>query len=237
MINGKIEERILIIDDDNNLHHVLTHILEGDGYKLLHALDGRSGLQMALAEIPDLIMLDMNLPIMNGLEILDELNRADQSIPVIFMTYFGSKETAIKAFHLGVHFYLSKPLNLEEVRQTVTKALTQTRLRQEKNEMERNLIAADAVRQTVVTLSHHINNQLMVIQTSLALMEEQLYQEQQELKQLLTRSQKGVEQIAAVLTVLQGITGIEPIEYFESVQMLDIMAAVEKELSKASASN
>lgn len=235
MINGKAKESILIVDDDNDLHNVLTHVLEGDGYRLFHALNGRSGLHMALTEKPDLIMLDMNLPIMNGLEILDELNRAGLSIPVIFMTCFSSTETAVKAFHLGVNFYLAKPLDLEEVKQTVAQALAQTRLQREKFEMERNLIAADAVRQTVVTLSHHINNQLMVIQTSLALMDEQLYQEQQELKQLLIRSQKGAEQIAAVLTVLQGITGIEPIEYFQSVQMLDIMDAVKDELAKATA--
>lgn len=234
-MNFTTQETILIVDDDEELHQLLTYILKQDGYRLLHAHNGRQGLQLALINKPDLIILDMHMPIMNGLDVLEKLRIAESIIPVIFMTRFGSTDTAVKAFRLGVHHYLAKPFDLEDMRQTVANALQHTRLKRQQKELEHNLVAADAVRQTVVTLSHHINNQLMVVQTSLALMIERLHQEtdpqlRQELKHLIVRSQKGSERIMVVLKVLQEINSVNPTEYFDSIQMLDITAAIEQEL-------
>jgi small-conductance mechanosensitive channel len=98
-----------------------------------------------------------------------------------------------------------------------------------------NIVAA-AVRQTAVTLAHHINNQLMVVETTLSLMAEKLSQQtelpvEKELQQMIAQSQEGTERITAVLKVLQQITDIEPVAYADSTQMLDIKAALERELN------
>jgi len=97
-------------------------------------------------------------------------------------------------------------------------------------------IAVAAVRQTAVTLAHHINNQLMVVETTLSLMAEKLAQQtelpaEKELQQMIAQSQEGTERITAVLKVLQQITDIESVAYADSTQMLDIKAALERELN------
>lgn len=236
-VNNKTQETILIVDDTPDLINLLTEVLRPEGYQIIHASNGHEGLQLAHTANPDLIMLDMHMPLMNGLEALEALREMDNQTPVIFMTRFGSTEIAVKAFQLGVHHYLPKPFDLDEVRQTIAEALQQTRMQREQEALQRDLIAAEAIRQTVVTLAHHINNQLMVVQNSLALLAEMLLQDngsppRPELIGMIARSQEGTERITAVLNVLQKITGIQPTEYYQSTQMLDITAALEQELNQ-----
>ena len=102
---------------------------------------------------------------------------------------------------------------------------------------QHNHIAAEAVRMAVVTLSHHINNQLMVIDTSLSLMAEKLLNSPkltsaEELKKMIAQSKTGTERITAVLKALQQINHVEPITYSESTKMLDISAAIEQQLNE-----
>lgn len=102
---------------------------------------------------------------------------------------------------------------------------------------QHNHIAAEAVRMAVVTLSHHINNQLMVIDTSLSLMAEKLLNNpeltsEEELKKMIAQSKTGTERITAVLKALQQINHVEPVAYSESTQMLDISAAIEQQLKE-----
>lgn len=240
MNKQKINETVLVIDDDNDLIHLLEMVLHPEGYQIIRANNGRDGVKMASATNPDLILLDLHMPIMNGLEALDALRQNGNNTPVIFMTTFSSVAMAVKAFRLGVHHYLPKPFDLKEARESVTEALRETRLKREGEALQRNLIAADAVRQTVVTLAHHINNQLMIMQGSLSQQAEVLAQEddlpqQTELMTMIANSQQGVLRITAVLKVLQQITNVEPVTYFDSTQMLDIDAAVEQALSEMSA--
>jgi DNA-binding response OmpR family regulator len=235
MTINAIGETILVVDDAHDLIQLLEEALRPDGYQIIRADNGRDGVELALAARPDLIMLDMQMPLMNGLEVLKELRRHNDKTPVIFMTTFSSAERAVEAFRLGVHHYLSKPFDLGKVRETVAEALRETRLKREQEMLQRNLIAAEAVRQTVVTLAHHINSQLMVMQTSLSLQGEMLAQEKDlrqraALMDTIANGQRSALRITAVLTVLQKITSVETTEYHQSVQMLDIAAALEQEL-------
>jgi DNA-binding response OmpR family regulator len=239
-LNGRPLETVLIIDDSVDLVSLLTDILSLEGYRVTYAHNGRDGLELALATEPDLIMLDMHMPLMNGLETLERLRAADKKIPVIFMTRFGTAEMAVRAFRLGVYHYLDKPFDIEEVQKTVADALRETRLKREQAILQRNLIAAETVRQTVVTLSHHINNQLMVIQTSIAILQEIVEQElnlqrRNDLLRMVAESQKGAARITAVLNVLQTITSVESTDYHETTKMLDIAQALELELLRLGA--
>jgi CheY-like chemotaxis protein len=240
MTTNAIGETILVVDDVHDLIELLEEVLRPDGYQIIRAGNGRDGLELALTARPDLIMLDMQMPIMNGLEVLKALRQRNNKTPIIFMTTFSSAETAVQAFRLGVHHYLSKPFNLDKVRETVAEALRETRLKREQEALQRNLIAAEAVRQTVVTLAHHINNQLMVMHASLSLQEEMLVQEKDlrqraALMDTIANGQRSASRIAAVLTVLQKITSVETTEYHQSVQMLDIAAALEQEMGNGTA--
>ncbi|MCA9957627.1 MAG: response regulator [Chloroflexota bacterium] len=220
-------ETILVIDDNVELVELLdSYILQPKGYKVLWATDGEKGLALALLHEPDLIMLDMHMPRLDGMGVLRALREADHNIPVIFMTVFGSERLAIEAFRLGVRDYLIKPFSFEEVHRTVDSALQTVRLAHEKENLSRNLVMAETVRQTVTTLSHHINNHLMAVSGNLLLLQEAMEQaaknEQLDWLEMVYNSVVGIEKIEQVLRALQRITQVEPTQYFDHHQMLDL---------------
>ncbi|MCL4871245.1 MAG: GAF domain-containing protein [Anaerolineae bacterium] len=150
-------ERILIIDDSKEVNrHLSELLLPTFGFKTLSAMDGRTGLDMILAERPDLVMLDLNMPEMTGLDVLQALAHASVTIPVVLMTGYGSEKSAIEAFRLGIKDYLVKPFTVDEVIQTINRALLETRLRHDKetltgqltrvnNELRRQLEDMDTI--------------------------------------------------------------------------------------------
>ncbi len=146
---------ILIVDDQSEIVHFLAHYcLQPLGYNTLSAHDGEKGLKSAVDHRPDLIMLDMNMPRLTGIEMLPELRQTDCVAPVIFMTIYGSEQNAVEAFQLGVRDYLSKPFTVGEAQSAVNRVLRERRLAHEKEQLKNNLVAAEIIRQTVVTLSH-----------------------------------------------------------------------------------
>ena len=128
-------EQILIIDDSAAITEFLTDVLEPLGYRLLSAANGSDGLSKALAKLPDLIMLDLNLPDMSGLHVLEALRRRDCQSPVIMMTSYGSESIVIQALRLGVRDYLTKPFAMDELLASVEQALKEARLRWEREHL------------------------------------------------------------------------------------------------------
>lgn len=123
-------ERILVVDDSREIvKHLTEYLLPNLGYEALAAYDGREGLEMAREHTPDLVMLDLNLPEMTGLDVLQALAREASDVPVVLMTGYGSEKDAIEAFRLGIKDYLVKPFTIDEVGDTIERALLETRLR------------------------------------------------------------------------------------------------------------
>jgi DNA-binding response OmpR family regulator len=231
------DETILVVDDSAELLELLQHhILARMGYRVECALDGRQGLVLAEQIKPDLILLDMNMPRMTGMEVLSALRRREIDAPVIFMTGGGSEYIAVQAFRLGVFDYLTKPFSPKEVQQTIDRALQVNRLAAEKQQLTQTLVAAEAVRQTVATLAHYVNNQLMVANGGLELCQELLQEpapvDQVVALEILTNSQKSVRQIEAVLRVMNRLTKVELTTYHDTISMLDIETAVQAELTQ-----
>jgi GAF domain-containing protein/CheY-like chemotaxis protein len=137
-------ERILVIDDSKEVNrHLSEQLLPTFGFKTLSAMDGRTGLDMILAEKPDLVMLDLNMPEMTGLDVLQALAHASTNIPVVLMTGYGSEKSAIEGFRLGIKDYLVKPFTVDEVIQTINRALLETRLRHDKETLTEQLTRAN----------------------------------------------------------------------------------------------
>ncbi len=132
-------ETILIVDDNREIVSVLTDVLQSRGYATLVAYDGLQGLQLALKEHPNLIMLDWNLPQMAGIQVLQALRQRGNQAPVVLMTIYGSESVAVQAFRLGVRDYIRKPLRIPETLATIERALSEDRLRREKERIAQQL--------------------------------------------------------------------------------------------------
>lgn len=124
--------RILVIDDEPNALEVLSHLLRQNGYEVLLAPDGARGLQRALTEQPDLILLDVIMPGVDGFATCRQLKTSAQTkdIPVIFMTALVETAEKVEGFASGAVDYLTKPLAPEEVLARVNTHLTARRLYQ-----------------------------------------------------------------------------------------------------------
>jgi len=144
-------EQILIIDDSREIvKHLTEHVLPTFGYKTLYAYDGQTGLTRIREKKPDLVMLDFNLPEMTGLDVLQQMAQESISTPVILMTGYGSELSAIEAFRLGAKDYLIKPFTVDEVVETIDRALVETRLLHDKAELAEQLrrVKVELSRQT-----------------------------------------------------------------------------------------
>jgi len=132
-------EKILIIDDNTTIRSFLSDMLRPLGYAVSTASDGKRGLEKALAERPDLILLDFHLPRLSGIEVLEALQKDHRQVPVILMTGHGSESVAVQAFRLGVRDYLVKPFEPEQILEVIEKALTESRLRRERDQLMQRL--------------------------------------------------------------------------------------------------
>ncbi len=117
-------KKVLIIEDRReNIVFIANNVLKPEGWDVITARDGELGLQKAIDEKPDLIITDLKLPKMHGLDVLEELNKRGLRIPTIVMTFHGSEETAIRAFRLGAADYLIKPFEYEDIITAIDRAL------------------------------------------------------------------------------------------------------------------
>ncbi|MBW2495602.1 MAG: sigma-54-dependent Fis family transcriptional regulator [Deltaproteobacteria bacterium] len=124
-------ERILIVDDEKLIRWSLQKNLVHAGYEVLEAVDGQQALEMIEDEGADLMLLDVRMPRMSGLEVLAHTVEHHPEIPVVLMTAFSSVEGAVDAMKRGAFDYLMKPFNHDEVLLVVRKALHATRLQRE----------------------------------------------------------------------------------------------------------
>jgi len=137
-------ERILIIDDSTQVIAILRDdLLIPLGYEIVTAETGLEGLEEATRSNPDLILLDLMLPDMSGLKVVERLREEGCQMPVILMTFYGSENVAVQAFRLGVRDYIRKPFDPDEVQTAIERALAESRLRTEKDRLDRELVQAN----------------------------------------------------------------------------------------------
>lgn len=125
-------ERILIADDEQSMREFLEYLLEKEGYQVRAVEDGREALQI-LAEQPgfDLVISDLRMEDVDGLELLEEIRRLDADIPFIFVTAYASSDTAIAALKLGAYDYITKPFQVEELKNLIRNALQTSTLKRQ----------------------------------------------------------------------------------------------------------
>jgi two-component system response regulator AtoC len=123
--------QVLVIDDDEQMQFFLNEALRRQGYAVTLKTTAEEGLQAHKADAADLILLDIRLPGMSGLEAVEEILKIDPRVPIIIMTAHGTRDTAIDAIRRGAYDYFTKPFRLEEMEIVIRRALEKRQLNSE----------------------------------------------------------------------------------------------------------
>lgn len=129
------QSKILLIEDDSAIAAALRKELSAEGYQVAVVLRGDDGLALAKADDFDLVLTDLKMPGLSGLELIEQLHAAKPRLPIIMLTAFGTTETAIEATKLGAYDYLLKPYDMAELLDLVAKAVANSRMMSEPLEM------------------------------------------------------------------------------------------------------
>jgi two-component system response regulator PilR (NtrC family) len=133
------QARVLVVDDERSMRELLSIVLRREGYDVTLAENGRAALDRIESGRYDLLISDIKMPDMSGVDVLRAAKRIDTDIVGIMITAFASADTAIEAMRLGAHDYLSKPFDVDELKIKVRNALEQRQLRQENVLLKRAL--------------------------------------------------------------------------------------------------
>jgi len=132
--------KILIIEDDPSIREVIGDYLSTKGFQTLRAEDGKAGLDLFSKESPDLVLLDLRLPVMDGLEVLKNISKDAPDIPVIIVSGKGTVKDASEALKIGAWDYITKPIfDMQVLDIAVHNVLERAKLRREKNKYQKNL--------------------------------------------------------------------------------------------------
>ncbi|GBE02052.1 transcriptional regulatory protein ZraR [bacterium BMS3Abin08] len=119
---------VLVVDDEKGIRESLGDILEDEGYEVITAESGHEALKLVKVESPDLVFLDIWLPDVDGIEVLEEITSGKNSVPVVMISGHGTVDLAVKATKIGAYDFLEKPLSLERVLLTTQRAVERGRL-------------------------------------------------------------------------------------------------------------
>ncbi|MBW1721594.1 MAG: sigma-54-dependent Fis family transcriptional regulator [Deltaproteobacteria bacterium] len=148
--------KILIIDDDDQLRRSFEKLLAEEGYTVQSAASGEKGLKLICSTVPDLVILDMRLPGMNGFETFQRIHKIEPKLPVIIMTAYGTTETAIEATKMGAFDYILKPFDIPEMLVVIGQALEAGRFMRSPVEMD--VIPEKASREAIIGRSKQMQD-------------------------------------------------------------------------------
>lgn len=216
-------KRILVIDDLPENVFMLQDRLEHEGYEILTAYDGKSGIEKAQTELPDLILLDVMMPGINGIEVCKTLvnNKKTSDIPIILVTAKTGAEDTKEGLDAGAYDYIKKPFNKIELLARVKSALKLS----EANKLLLLTEKRSTFFATVVTTNHKIKQPLTLLSLSSAAIKRELTKDEIS-KDVLTDKLKyidaAVKEITDVLDQLNSIR--EPVlsDYTNDIKMIKI---------------
>jgi len=131
--------KILVIDDEEKMCWALERALSQEGYQVVTATRGLQGIELAKKSEPSLVILDLKMPDIGGIEVLKQIKEINSSLPVIMITAHGSIDTAIEAMKIGATDYITKPFKLEEIKLQIAKALNLSNLENQLNLAQQEL--------------------------------------------------------------------------------------------------
>ena len=118
------KKKVLIVDDDRDVVSIVSTMLEGRGWDILAAYSGPEALEIVSSSIPDVILLDIMMPEMNGIEVLKKIKKMDAHARIIMITAFGDVESYLDSMELGAYEYINKPFETRELLEMIDKVVT-----------------------------------------------------------------------------------------------------------------
>ncbi|MBU5435714.1 response regulator [Pseudoflavonifractor sp. MSJ-37] len=140
-----MKKRVLIVEDEKNIVDILSFNLTKEGYETLEAYDGEAGLQLALEQHPDLVLLDLMLPKKNGFDVCRAFREKDRSTPVLMLTAREEETDKVMGLELGADDYITKPFSMREL------------LARVKANIRRTEVLQDAAAQTAPGPQEHVD--------------------------------------------------------------------------------
>ncbi len=134
-----LEAKILVIDDEKLLRWSLQQNLSKEGYEVLTAEKGLEGIKRFKEDTPDLTILDINLPDLSGMSVLEQIKGLDEEALVIMVTAFGDIQTAVRSIKLGAYDFIEKPFNMEKLNILIGKSIETIRLKKEVSQLRKQL--------------------------------------------------------------------------------------------------
>lgn len=120
-----LRKKILVADDEIDVGNFFKENLDSEKYEIVLALDGEEALNLVRKSSPDLILLDIKMPKMNGIEVLKEIKTFKEDIPVIMITGYGMMKTAREAMLLKAYDYITKPFDLEFIKNLISEVFSE----------------------------------------------------------------------------------------------------------------
>ncbi len=156
------KHRILVVDDEHLIRWSLEQNLKKQGYEVVTAGSGEEALKLVREESPDLMLLDIQLPGINGLEVLEKVRESEEEVIVIMVTALGVLETAVKAMRMGAYDYINKPFNLDELAIVIKKALETRELKREVAHLRSEQTKKYGI-DNIIAESRHMKNVLAMV--------------------------------------------------------------------------
>jgi DNA-binding NtrC family response regulator len=145
------KEKILVVDDERSMGEFLSLLLSKDGYRVRATTSGRDALNCLEDDVYNMLITDLRMPEMNGIELVREARRRYPDLGVVVMTAFASLESAVEALRLGASDYITKPFHVDEIRSVVEKALDSIALRRENRKLKAKLLEDGSVPRIIGT--------------------------------------------------------------------------------------
>ena len=153
---------ILVVDDDNAHRTMLDTLVSGWGYDVTQADDGAVAIEKVKEQSYDLVLMDVRMLGISGLEALEQIKSFNPAIPVIIMTAYSSVDTAVDALKQGAHDYLTKPLDFDKLKLTIARSMEHTRLREE-NRLLKESVGKHFDRRNIIGRSPAMENLLETV--------------------------------------------------------------------------
>jgi signal transduction histidine kinase len=162
-----VERKILIVDDNIEFARTVARNLEKEGFHVSVAIDGNTAIQKALSESPELVLLDLKLPDIPGVEVMKSLKAIDENTAIVIVTAYGGEQVAVDLMKAGAVDFLSKPFNFEDLLNAIKNALKMRDAQAEDHEYERY----PHLEKFFPFLAHEIRNPLHAIGGALAIIQ------------------------------------------------------------------